>query len=97
MAGWVGVRNVAGREETPMPLNLPSRRTVLSGALAGGALAALNAVPASADDTTSRSSVAQAAAFLDTMSSAYPASGSPTLPQTRAKAVPRALPVSQGV
>lgn len=64
-----------------MPLN---RRTVLSGALAGGALAALNAVPASADDSFSRPSVPHAVAFLDTMSRAYPASGTPTLPQSYA-------------
>lgn len=67
-----------------MPLNRPSRRTLLSGALAGGALAAFSAVPATADDKTSRSSVPQAVAFLDTMSSAYPASGTPTLPQSYA-------------
>ena len=67
-----------------MPLAHPSRRAVLSGALAGGALAALNAVPAHAQAPDSRSSVAQAVAFLDTMSNAYPASGTPTLPQSYA-------------
>jgi hypothetical protein len=67
-----------------MPLAHPSRRAVLSGALAGGALAVLPAVPAHAGAPDSRSSVAQAVAFLDTMSRAYPASGTPTLPQSYA-------------
>lgn len=68
-----------------MPLAHPSRRVVLSGALAGGALAALPAVPAQAGaPDNSRSSVAQAVAFLDTMSNAYPASGTSTLPQNYA-------------
>ncbi len=67
-----------------MPLTHPSRRAVLSGALAGGALAALQAIPAQAKAPDSRSSVAQAVAFLDTMSNAYPASGTPTLPQSYA-------------
>jgi hypothetical protein len=67
-----------------MSLAHPSRRVVISGALAGGALAALNAVPAHAGPPDSRSSVAQAVAFLDTMSNAYPASGTPTLPQSYA-------------
>jgi len=47
-------------------------------------LAALNAVPAHAQAPDSRSSVAQAVAFLDTMSNAYPSSGTPTLPQSYA-------------
>jgi hypothetical protein len=60
-----------------------SRRAVLSGALAGGALAALPAI-AHAETPARRSSVEEAVAFLDTMSSAYPASGAPTLPQSYA-------------
>ncbi len=67
-----------------MPLTHPSRRAVLSGALAGGALAVLPAVPAHAGTSSSHSSVAQAVAFLDTMSTAYPASGTPNLPQSYA-------------
>lgn len=67
-----------------MSLTRPSRRVVLTGALAGGALAVLPAVPAQADSHSSRSSVAEAVAFLDTMSSAYPASGTPNLPQSYA-------------
>jgi len=67
-----------------MSLARPSRRTLLSGAIAGGALAALPIVPAEAGPPRPRSSVDQAIAFLDTMSSAYPASGTPTLPQSYA-------------
>lgn len=67
-----------------MSLAHPSRRTVVSGALAGGALALLPAIPAQAQTSSSHSSVAQAVAFLDTMSNAYPVSGTPTLPQSYA-------------
>lgn len=67
-----------------MPLEHISRRVVLSGAIAGGTLAALQAVPAQAKAPDSRSSVADAVAFLDTMSTAYPASGTPNLPQSYA-------------
>ncbi|MGV8849988.1 MAG: hypothetical protein ACOH16_10630 [Propionibacteriaceae bacterium] len=67
-----------------MPLTHPTRRAVLTGALAGGALAVLPSVPAHAGDQSSQSSAAQAVAFLDAMSSAYPASGKPTLPQSYA-------------
>ncbi len=63
---------------------MKTRRAMLTGALAGGALSVLPAVPAHADNSNSRSSVAQAIAFLDAMSSAYPASGTPTLPQSYA-------------
>ena len=67
-----------------MSFATPSRRAVLSGALAGGALAALPAIPAAADSHDSRSSAAGALGFLETMSSAYPAAGTPTLPQSYA-------------
>ena len=42
------------------------------------------AVPGHADTPDARSSVEEAVSFLDAMSSAYPASGSPTLPQSYA-------------
>lgn len=67
-----------------MPLVHPSRRTVLSGAAAGAALAVLPAVPGHADTPGARTSVEEAVSFLDAMTSAYPASGTPTLPQSYA-------------